>query len=31
LLRVGSRGTACCCAWGAGHAAVGRPDRGVGL
>ena len=31
LLRVGSRGAACCCAWGAGHAAVGRPDRGRGL
>ena len=31
LLRVGSRGAACCCAWEAGHAAVGRPDRGRGL
>ena len=31
LLRVGSRGAAYCCAWGAGHAAVGRPDRGRGL
>jgi len=30
LLRVGSRGAACCCAWGAGHAVVGRPDRGRG-
>jgi len=30
LLRVGSRGAACCCAWRAGHAAVGRPDKGRG-
>jgi hypothetical protein len=30
LLRVGGKGAVCCCAWGAGHAAVGRPDRGRG-
>jgi hypothetical protein len=30
LLRVGSRGAAYCCAWRAGHAAVGRPDKGRG-
>jgi len=27
---VGSRGAAYCCAWRAGHAAVGRPDKGRG-
>ena len=27
---MGGKGAVCCCAWGAGHAAVGRPDRGRG-
>ena len=27
---MGSRGAAYCCAWRAGHAAVGRPDKGRG-